>query len=71
MWVFSGSGHKAIGGNAYWCDMYVHEPAYLMGMMAGLMTKTNIIGAVASYPSPQVNLPINAIKQGLNRSTRT
>ena len=64
MWVFSASGHKAIGGNAYWCDMYVHEPAYLMGIMAGMMTKTNILGAVAGYPYPQVNLPINAFKAG-------
>ncbi|MEA1927140.1 MAG: BMP family ABC transporter substrate-binding protein, partial [Candidatus Auribacterota bacterium] len=36
----------------------------LMGIMAGMMTKTNVIGAVAAYPYPQINLPINAYKAG-------
>jgi basic membrane lipoprotein Med (substrate-binding protein (PBP1-ABC) superfamily) len=44
--------------------MYVHEPAYLLGMIAGMMTETNVIGAVAAYPFPNVNLPINAYVAG-------
>ncbi len=64
VWAMSGSGYEPIGKNAYWVQMYVHEPAYLLGMIAGMMTETNVIGAVAAYPFPNVNLPINAYVAG-------
>ena len=35
-------------------DNYIHEPCYLMGMIAGKMTKTNKIGMVGGYPIGEV-----------------
>ena len=64
VWAMSGSGYEPIGKIAYWVQMYVHEPAYLLGMIAGMMTESNVIGAVAAYPFPNVNLPINGYVAG-------
>lgn len=60
----SGSGFEPRGGNMYWVQMYVHEAAYLLGMMAGMTTKTNTIGAVAAFPFDNVNLPLNGYIAG-------
>ena len=35
-----------------------------MGMLAGLMIKTNVIGAVAAYPYADVNVPVNGYLDG-------
>ncbi|MGY3214492.1 BMP family ABC transporter substrate-binding protein [Mucilaginibacter sp. HD30] len=43
---------------------YIHEPMYLSGIAAGKMTKTNILGFVASFPIPQVLRNINAFTLG-------
>jgi basic membrane protein A and related proteins len=64
VWVLAGSGNEAFGGNAYLVDASVHEPAYLMGIIAGMMTKSNVIGAVGGYPYPNVNAPLNAFIAG-------
>lgn len=64
LWVVSGSGNRALGGSAYWVDMQIHEPAYLLGIMAGMMTKTNIISAVAGYPATDVNPALHAFGEG-------
>ena len=64
LWAFTGSGHKPLGGNGYWLDVYLHEPAYLCGIIAGMMSENNAIGAVASFPYPNVNLPINGFVSG-------
>ena len=64
LWAYSGSGNEPLGGNAYWTDVFVHEPAYLAGIIAGKMTKSNVIGAVAAFPYPNVNLPLNAYIAG-------
>jgi len=64
MWVFAGSGNKGLGGNAYWVDSFVHESAYLLGIISGMMTKTNTIGAVAAFPYPNVNSPVNSYLEG-------
>ena len=45
-------------------DNWIHEPAYLSGMIAGKMTKTNIIGVVAAMPIPEVNRLSNAFAAG-------
>ena len=58
--VFSGSGNEAVGGNGYWLDVFIHEPAYLAGIVAGMMTETNKISGVAAFPFPNVNGPLNA-----------
>ena len=42
----------------------IHEPRYLLGMIAGAMTKTNIIGYVAPYPISEVVSSINAFALG-------
>jgi len=59
LFAFSGSGNDPFGGNGYWIDVYTHEAAYLTGIIAGMMTKTNKISAVAAFPFPNVNLPLN------------
>lgn len=64
IWVFVGAGNKGLGGNAYWMDEYIHESAYLLGIIAGMMTETNTIGAVAGYPFAPVNVPINGYLEG-------
>ncbi|MGD1911366.1 MAG: BMP family ABC transporter substrate-binding protein [Rivularia sp. (in: cyanobacteria)] len=41
------------------------EPRYLTGMIAGKMTKSNIIGFIGAYPIPEVIRSIGAFAQGL------
>ena len=64
LFVFTGSGNTALGGNAYWTYNHVHEPAYLLGVVAGSMTKTDVIGAVAGFPYDDVNDVLNAYIDG-------
>ncbi|WDP85167.1 MAG: BMP family protein [Desulfobacter sp.] len=45
-------------------DNYIHEPCFLMGMIAGQMTKTNKIGMVGGYPIGEVNRLFNAFMAG-------
>ena len=45
-------------------DNWIHEPAYLSGMIAGKMTRSNIIGVVAAMPIPEVNRLANAFYAG-------
>jgi basic membrane lipoprotein Med (substrate-binding protein (PBP1-ABC) superfamily) len=45
-------------------DNWIHEPAYLSGMIAGKMTKTNVLGVVAAMPIPEVNRLSNAFCAG-------
>jgi basic membrane lipoprotein Med (substrate-binding protein (PBP1-ABC) superfamily) len=45
-------------------DNWIHEPAYLSGMIAGKMTKSNTIGVVAAMPIPEVNRLSNAFCAG-------
>ena len=45
-------------------DNWIHEPAYLSGMIAGKMTKSNVIGVVAAMPIPEVNRLANAFYAG-------
>jgi basic membrane lipoprotein Med (substrate-binding protein (PBP1-ABC) superfamily) len=45
-------------------DNWIHEPAYLSGIIAGTMTKTNVLGVVAAIPIPEVNRLVNAFKAG-------
>ncbi|MGL4362563.1 MAG: BMP family ABC transporter substrate-binding protein [Cellulosilyticaceae bacterium] len=43
----------------------IHEPRYLLGMIAGAMTKTNNIGYVAPYPISEVIASVNAFTLGV------
>lgn len=64
LFVYSGSGNEGLGGNAYFIYAHVHECAYLLGMTAGLMTKTNMVGAVAGFPYDDVNDVLNGFMDG-------
>ena len=52
------------GTNMAVFDNYIHEPCYLMGMIAGSMTKSNKIGMVGGYPIGEVNRLFNAFMAG-------
>lgn len=45
-------------------DYWIQDAAYLAGIVAGKMTKTNIIGVVTAYPVPDVNRLVNAFIAG-------
>lgn len=45
-------------------DNYIHEPAYLTGLVAGSITESGIIGMVGGYPIPEVNRLMNAFMAG-------
>jgi basic membrane lipoprotein Med (substrate-binding protein (PBP1-ABC) superfamily) len=59
-----GSGLGPSNPNLSVFDNWIHEPAYLCGMLAGGMTKTNVIGIVAAMPVPEVNRLVNAFIAG-------
>jgi basic membrane lipoprotein Med (substrate-binding protein (PBP1-ABC) superfamily) len=50
-----GSSGKPQAPNFSVFDNYIQEPAYLTGMVAGAMTKSNKIGMVGGFPIPEVN----------------
>lgn len=52
------------GDNFSVFDNYIHEPCYLMGMIAGSMTETNRIGMVGGYPIGEVNRLFHAFMAG-------
>lgn len=60
-----GSGLGPADPNLSVFDNWIHEPAYLCGLIAGTLTKTNKIGVVGGYPVPEVNRIINAFKVGV------
>lgn len=45
-------------------DNYIHEPCYLMGILAGSMTKSNKLGMVGGYPIGEVNRLFHAFING-------
>ena len=45
-------------------DYWIQDASYIAGVIAGNMTKTNIIGVVAAYPVPDVNRLVNAFAAG-------
>jgi basic membrane lipoprotein Med (substrate-binding protein (PBP1-ABC) superfamily) len=45
-------------------DNWIHEPAYLAGMIAGGITAADHVGVVAALPIPEVNRLVNAFCQG-------
>jgi basic membrane lipoprotein Med (substrate-binding protein (PBP1-ABC) superfamily) len=69
LFVVVGSGNEGLGGNQYWVYKRVHEAAYVLGTIAGKMTKSGVLGAVGTYPADDVNDEINAFFAGA-RSVR-
>ncbi len=59
-----GDPFKPHGKNFAVFDNYIHEPCYLMGIIAGSMTKTNKIGMVGGYPIGEVNRLFHAFQDG-------
>ncbi|MEK6720181.1 MAG: BMP family protein [Chloroflexota bacterium] len=59
-----GSGGGPANPNFSVFDNWIHEPAYLAGMIAGGLTTSGVIGVVGGYPVPEVNRIINAFIQG-------
>ena len=51
-------------------DNWIHEPAYLSGMIAGKMTKSNTVGVVAAMPIPEVNRLSNAFCAGAKEANK-
>lgn len=59
-----GSSGKPQAPNFSVFDNYIQEPAYLSGMIAGGMTKSNRIGMVGGFPIPEVNRLMHAFVAG-------
>ena len=59
-----GSSGKPQSPNFSVFDNYIQEPAYLTGMIAGGMTKSNRIGMVGGFPIPEVNRLMHAFMAG-------
>lgn len=45
-------------------DNYIQECSYLTGLVAGSLTKSNLIGMVGGYPIPEVNRLMHAFMAG-------
>lgn len=59
-----GSGGGPQSPNLSVFDDWIQEPSYLCGMIAGKITKTNVIGVVGGMPVPEVNRLVNAYIAG-------
>jgi basic membrane protein A len=59
-----GSGSGPAEPNFGVFDNWIHEPAYLSGLIAGKMSKSGIVGAVAAMGIPEVNRLVNAFFAG-------
>ena len=57
------TGYKT-GKNLGVYEARFYEGAYLLGVIAGKMTKSNTLGFIASFPIPEVIRNINAYTQG-------
>lgn len=61
------SGYKTADNvGTYFGRMY--QPRYLSGLVAGMMTETNVIGYVAAHPIPEVIRGINAFTLGVREA---
>jgi len=60
-----GSGLGPVEPNFAVFDDWIHEPAYLCGLLAGKLTKRNIIGIVAQIDIPEINRLANAFIVGV------
>lgn len=59
-----GSGEPEQAPNLSVFDNWIHDPAYLAGMLAGGVTESNVLGVVGGYPVPEVNRIVNAFVAG-------
>ena len=59
-----GSEFGPVSPNFSVFDNWIHEPAFLCGVIAGRMTKSTVLGVVAAIPIGEVNRLVNAFKAG-------
>ncbi len=59
-----GSGGGPANPNFSVFDNWIHEPAYLSGMLAGGISDSGVIGVVGGLPVPEVNRIVNAFIAG-------
>lgn len=59
-----GSAESETSPNFSVFDNWIHEPAYLSGMLAGGLTKADTLGIVGGYPVAEVNRLVNAFTAG-------
>ena len=59
-----GSEFGPVSPNYSVFDNWIHEPAFICGVVAGRMTKSNVLGIVAAIPIGEVNRLTNAFKAG-------
>lgn len=63
-----GSGFGPADPNMAVFDNWIHEPAYLCGLIAGGVTESGMIGVVGGHPVPEVNRIVNAFIQGVKET---
>jgi basic membrane lipoprotein Med (substrate-binding protein (PBP1-ABC) superfamily) len=63
-----GSGGDEVSPNFSVFDNWMQDPAYLAGMLAGGLTKSDTIGVVAAMPIPEVNRIVNAFIEGVKET---
>lgn len=65
-----GSGGGPAEPNFSVFDNWIHEPAYLAGMIAGGVTQSNVVGVVGGFPVPEVNRIVNAFIAGARQTNK-
>jgi len=63
-----GSGQEPEPPNMSVFDNWLQDPAYLAGMLAGGLTKSDTIGVVGAMPIPEVNRIVNAFVLGVKET---
>lgn len=63
-----GSGLGPSEPNTSVFDNWIHEPAYLCGLIAGGVTESGVIGVVGGHPVPEVNRIINGFIDGVHET---
>jgi basic membrane protein A len=63
-----GSGEDPVEPNMSVFDNWLQDPGYLAGMLAGGLTKSDIIGVVGAMPIPEVNRIVNAFVLGIKET---
>ncbi len=63
-----GSGLGPVEPNFAVFDNWIHEPAYLSGLIAGTVSDSGVIGVVGGYPVPEVNRIVNAFIVGVTEA---
>lgn len=63
-----GSGEDPVEPNMSVFDNWLQDPAYLAGMLAGGLTKSDTIGIVGAMPIPEVNRIVNAFVLGVKET---